>query len=97
MPHGEAPCAKFGWSQREGHAAYSDLYWNQEPFQHEKEDVMPFLIFFMLLFVVLGLIWVVAASLLASTALAGIPHVLDKVLNYKGKHCACSFPFGPHR
>ena len=58
---------------------------------------MPFFIFFMLLFVALGLIWIVGAGLLVGTVLSGIPHVLDKVLDYKGKHCACSFPFHEHR
>ena len=57
---------------------------------------MPFLIFFMLLFVALGLIWIVGAGLLVGTLFSGIPHVLDKVLDYKGTHCACHFPFKHH-
>jgi hypothetical protein len=58
---------------------------------------MPILFVFMLLFVALGLIWIVGAGLLVGTLFSGIPHVLDKVLDYHGKHCACSFPFHEHR
>jgi len=57
---------------------------------------MPFLIVFMLLFLGLGLIWIVAAGLLAATALSRSPRVIDKILDYHGKHCACSFPFHHH-
>jgi hypothetical protein len=63
---------------------------------HEIEDVMPLFIFFMLLFIVLGLIGFVAAGLLVGTLFSGIPHVIDRMLDYKGKHCACSFPFHEH-
>ncbi|MBZ5577749.1 MAG: hypothetical protein LAP40_14405 [Acidobacteriia bacterium] len=57
---------------------------------------MPFLIVFMLLFVGLGLIWIVAAGLLAATALSRSPRVIDKVLDYQGKHRACYYPFHRH-
>jgi hypothetical protein len=57
---------------------------------------MALFIFFMLLFVALGLVWLVAAGLLVGTLFSGIPRVLDRVLDYKGKHCACSFPFHEH-
>ncbi len=54
---------------------------------------MPILVFFMLLFIGLGLIWVVAAGLLLGTVISGIPGALDKMLDYKGEHCVCHFPF----
>ena len=58
---------------------------------------MPFLIFFMLLFLCLGLIWVIAAGLLVGTLVSRIPNVLDRALDYKGPgYCACHFPFQHH-
>jgi hypothetical protein len=51
------------------------------------------LVFFMLLFVGLALIWVVAAGLLFGTVISGIPSALDRILDYKGTNCACHFPF----
>ncbi len=57
---------------------------------------MLLLVFFMLLFVGLGLIWVVGAGVLAGAVISRVPNFLDAVLNYKGKNCACHFPFGPH-
>lgn len=54
---------------------------------------MPFLVFFMLLFVFLGLLWVVGAGLLVGTLVSRVPNVLDKILDYKGENCACHFPF----
>ena len=71
-------------------------YTESRKITHEKEDTMPFLIVFMLLFVGLGLVRIVAAGLLAGTVFARVPNILDKVLDYKGKHCACTFPFGRH-
>jgi hypothetical protein len=58
-----------------------------------KEDEMPILVFFMLLFIGIALIWVVAAGLLLGTVISGIPGALDKMLDYKGEHCVCHFPF----
>jgi hypothetical protein len=57
---------------------------------------MPILIFFMLLFIALGLVWLVGAGLLAATVVSSLPRVFDKVLDYKGKSCACHFPFKHH-
>ncbi len=56
---------------------------------------MPILIFMMLLFIGLGLIWVIAAGVMVGTLVAGIPNVLDKVLDYKGENRADHFPFKP--
>lgn len=53
---------------------------------------MPLLILFLILFGILALAWVAAAGLLVGTTLSRTPNLLDKVLNYKGKHCACHFP-----
>jgi hypothetical protein len=57
---------------------------------------MPILVLFMLLFIVLGLIWVVGACLLVGNLVSGLPRVFDNVLDYKGKNCACRFPFKHH-
>jgi hypothetical protein len=57
---------------------------------------MPFLIVMILVFVLLGMLWVIGAGLLLGTALSGVPGVLDRILNYKGKNCACHFPFKHH-
>ena len=57
---------------------------------------MPILIFLMLLFIGLGLVWVVGAGLLIGTVISRVPNALDAVLDYKGKNCACHFPFGHH-
>ena len=58
-----------------------------------KEDEMPILVFFMLLFIGMALVWVVAAGLLLGTVISGIPGALDKMLDYKGEHCVCHLPF----
>lgn len=50
---------------------------------------MPVLVPFLLLFVMLGLLWVVAAGLLVGSLVINAPHVLEKMLDYKGDHCAC--------
>ncbi len=52
---------------------------------------MPFFVFFMLLFIVLALVWVVAAGLLIGTFFAGTPRFLERVFDYKGPHCVCHF------
>jgi len=54
---------------------------------------MPFLIFFMLLFILLGLLWVAGAGLLLGTAISRLPKVLDRIFDYKGRSCTCHFPF----
>ena len=61
--------------------------------ESRKEDEMPILVFFMLLFIGMALVWVVAAGLLLGTVISGIPGALDKMLDYKGKHCVCHLPF----
>jgi hypothetical protein len=53
---------------------------------------MLFLVPLMILFALLGLLWVAAAGLLAGHLLSGVPRVLDRVLHSEGK-CACHFPF----
>lgn len=58
---------------------------------------MPLLIFFMLLFIGLGLIWVVAAGLLAANYASGGMHLLERTLEYKGGPCACHFPPRYHK
>jgi hypothetical protein len=43
---------------------------------------------FLLLFVMLGLLWVIAAGLLVGNLITHAPRVL-RMLNHKGDHCAC--------
>jgi hypothetical protein len=50
---------------------------------------MPILVPFLLLFVMLGLLWVVAAGLLVGTLIVHAPRVLEKMLDHKGDTCAC--------
>jgi hypothetical protein len=50
---------------------------------------MPILVPFLLLFVMLGLLWVVAAGLLVGTLAKQAPRVLEKMLDHKGDNCAC--------
>jgi len=55
---------------------------------------MPLLIFFMLLFILLGMLWVIGAVLLVATVFSGGPsRVMDRLTDYKGRHCTCHFPF----
>ncbi|HJT88281.1 MAG TPA: hypothetical protein VJ732_10505 [Bryobacteraceae bacterium] len=37
--------------------------------------------------------WVLAGGLLMGTLVSRGPVSLEKILNYKGKNCACRFPF----
>ena len=50
---------------------------------------MPVLVPFMLLFVALALLWVVAAALLVGTLIVHAPRVLERMLDHKGDNCAC--------
>jgi len=50
---------------------------------------MPILVPFLLLFVMLGLLWVVAAGLLVGTLAKQAPRILEKMLSHKGDNCAC--------
>jgi len=50
---------------------------------------MPVLVPFLLLFVALALLWVIAAGLLVGTLIVRAPSVLDRVLDHKGDNCAC--------
>ncbi len=40
--------------------------------------------------------WVIAGGVLAGAVTAGIPGLLDRILDYKGANCACHFPMKPH-
>lgn len=50
----------------------------------QQEAKMPVLVPFLLLFVMLGLLWVVAAGLLVGTLIVHAPRVLEKMLDHKG-------------
>ena len=54
---------------------------------------MPFLILFMLVFILLAVVWVIGAGLLLGTLLSNGARTLGSTLDYKGKKCACHFPF----
>ena len=54
---------------------------------------MPFLIFFMLIFILLGMLWLIGAGLLFGTALSRLPRVAGRMFAYKGRYCTCHFPF----
>jgi hypothetical protein len=57
---------------------------------------MPILVPFLLLFVALGLLWVVAAALLVGTLIVQAPRVLERVLDHRGDNCACYLGLKPH-
>jgi hypothetical protein len=50
---------------------------------------MPILVPFMILFIVLGLLWVVAAGLLVGNLVSRAPRLLERVLEHKEENCAC--------
>ena len=52
---------------------------------------------FMLLFVMLGLLWVLAAGVLVAAYLVRAPRVLEKMLDHGEEHCACFLGLKQHR
>jgi hypothetical protein len=54
---------------------------------------MPLLILFMVLFILLAFIWIIGAGALLTTLFSNSARGLGSVLDYKGKKCACHFPF----
>ena len=50
---------------------------------------MPILVPFLLLFVMLALLWVIAAGLLVGTLIVNAPRVLERMLSHRGENCAC--------
>ncbi len=57
---------------------------------------MPLLIFAALLFVLLGLLWVIGAGVLFGVALSNTRPTLDRILDHRGGRCACRFPLRDH-
>ena len=57
---------------------------------------MFFLVPFMLLFAVLGLLWIAGAALFFGAVLSHVPKALGAALDYKGGLCGCHFPFRHH-
>lgn len=54
---------------------------------------MPFLILLMLVFLLLGMLWVIGAGLLIAGFFSGTSRGLGQVFDYHGRHCTCHFPF----
>jgi uncharacterized membrane protein YedE/YeeE len=54
---------------------------------------MPLLVFFMLVFVLLGALWVIGAGLLLAGVISGTAKGLGEMLDYRGRRCTCHFPF----
>jgi hypothetical protein len=40
--------------------------------------------------------WLIAGGLMAGTMICTGPRLLDKILDYKGEHCACYLGFHRH-
>jgi hypothetical protein len=62
----------------------------------DKERLMPILIFCMLLFILLGILWLIGAGLLFGALLGKTGAGVGSALDYHGKNCACRFPFRGH-
>ncbi len=52
---------------------------------------MPVLVPFLVLFVMLALLWVVAAAVLIGTLIVRAPRALEKMLDHREHNCACYF------
>jgi hypothetical protein len=50
---------------------------------------MPVLVPVFILFLMLGLLWVIGGALFVGTVIAKVPHVLAKGLEHDEKNCAC--------
>ena len=50
---------------------------------------MPVLIPFLLLFVMLGLLWVIAVAVLVGALIFRAPRALEKIFGHGEEHCAC--------
>lgn len=51
---------------------------------------------FMLLFVMLGLLWVGAAALLVAAYIIRAPRALERMLDHGEEHCACFLGLKQH-
>jgi hypothetical protein len=54
---------------------------------------MPFFIFLMLVFILLGMLWVIGAGLLLAGFFSGAARGLEQIFDYRGRNCTCHFPF----
>jgi hypothetical protein len=57
---------------------------------------MPILIFCMLLFILLGILWIIGAGLLFGTILSRMGENAGKALDHESSNCVCHFPYRGH-